>query len=346
MLVFGCDVGQQPTVQTAARQTVLNVNVIEVTEDENALKTFIVFGKLQAARQSQLGFGRAGRVKTVLKQLGDQLEVGDKLAELDNEQLESQKQNADQTLTKLRNDLQAARGTTTSTLNQQVQQVEKQLKELELEIANGVIAAPYPSVVVQRNIEVGSLVSPGTPAFQVIEDAPPQVEASLPRSAAALVNVGQSIFVKIGSEDRIATLKAKSPLQDPTASQRILLEFNQELPQDSWAFGQVVEIRVLVRTKVSGYWLPLSALQREANGLWSALLAVAVGNSEDQEFRIERRMLEVVQLEGDFALVRGSLADGDRVVVNGTNRIVPGQNVDPLDVSGDYRPPFQSEPAE
>ena len=151
ILVCGCDVAQQPSLQAVAKQTVLNVNVIEVTEDQNALRTFIVFGKLKPARQSQLGFARGGRVKAVLKQLGDQLEVGDKLAELDNAQLENQKQSAESTLAKLKNDLQAAQGNAVSTVNRQIAQVEKQLKELDLEIANGVIAAPYPSLVVQRS---------------------------------------------------------------------------------------------------------------------------------------------------------------------------------------------------
>ncbi len=346
LLACGCDVAQQPSYRGPTTETTFTANVIEVAEDDNALKTFIVFGKLKAARQSQLGFGRGGSVKTVLKRLGDRLNVGDKLAELDNAQLENQKQATEQTLSRIKNDLQASRGTTSSSLEQQTQQLEKQLEELELELAKGVIVAPYASVIVQSNVEVGSLVSPATPAFQVIEDAPPLVEASLPRSAAALVDVDQSVYVNVGNQDVIATLKAKSPLQDATASQRILLEFSEALPTNSWAYGQVVEIRVLIRTNVSGFWLPLSALQREANGLWSVLIVVANEDSQDPEFRIDRRILEIVQLEDESALVRGSLSDGDLVVVNGTHRIVPGQQVDPVDVSGEFKPPFQSETAE
>ncbi len=324
----------------------LRVNVIEVTQDENARKTFIVFGKLKAARQSQLGFGRGGSVKSVFKQLGDRLNVGDKLAELDNDQLENQKQTTEQTLSRLKNDLQASRGTVSSSLDQQVTQVEKQLQALELELANSVIVAPYPSLVVQRNIEVGSLVSPATPAFQIIEDAPPFVEASLPTSVAALINVGRSVYVKVGKQDLTAKLKAKSPLQDPTASQRVLLEFSADLPTNAWAYGQVVEIRILTRTNVSGFWLPLSALQREANGLWSAFVVVPTEESDESEFQVERRMLEIVQLEEESALVRGSLNDGDLVAFNGTHRIVPGQQVEPVNVSDEFQPPFQSEPAE
>lgn len=346
ILAFGCDVGQQPSYRAAATDPTLNVNVIEVAKDENPFKSFIVFGKLKAARQSQLGFGRGGSVKAVLKQLGDRLNAGDKLAELENAQLENQRQTTEQKLSRLKSDSQASRGTASSSLSQQVKQVEEELTALELELANSIIVAPYPSLIVQRNVEVGSLVSPATAAFQIIEDAPPLVEASLPTSTAAMVNVGRSIYVKVGDQNAIAKLKAKSPLQDPTASQRVLFEFSEDLPANSWAYGQVVEIRVLVRTNVAGFWLPLSALQHQANGLWSALVVVSAEDPNNSDFRIERRVLEILQLEDEFALIQGSLNDGDRVVVNGTHRIVPGQTVNPVNVSGEFKQPFEAETTE
>ncbi|MBE9169998.1 hypothetical protein IQ238_21565 [Pleurocapsales cyanobacterium LEGE 06147] len=39
---------------------------------------------------------------------------------------------------------------------------------------------------------------------------------------------------------------------------------------------------------------------------------------------------QVLVREGDRALVRGTLQPGDRLVVNGTHRLVPGQRVRPL----------------
>ncbi|MEQ8837811.1 MAG: hypothetical protein RID07_13480, partial [Lacipirellulaceae bacterium] len=63
--------------------------------------------------------------------------------------------------------------------------------------------------------------------------------------------------------------------------------------------------------------------QREANGLWSAF--VIEGEGEGQT--VERRIVEVLQLEAEHALVRGSLTVGDLYVVEGLNRIVPGQSV-------------------
>ena len=39
------------------------------------------------------------------------------------------------------------------------------------------------------------------------------------------------------------------------------------------------------------------------------------------------RTLEVIQLHDDLALVQGALNRGDQVIVNGLNRIVPGQKI-------------------
>ena len=59
-------------------------------------------------------------------------------------------------------------------------------------------------------------------------------------------------------------------------------------------------------------------------GLW----AVYVADAADGETAVlERRELEVLHQEADRVFVRGTLADGERVVVGGRHRLVPGQRV-------------------
>ncbi len=227
--VGGCGVALEPVLVEPAAVNVLNVNVIAAERDENALKTVVCFGKLTAARQSQLGFGRSGRVKTVYKQLGDRAAEGDELAEVEQTQLEDQKLKIEQAISQAKQDLQSSTGSRLASLQQQIQKLESQLKEVELELKNGVIVAPYPCLITERSIEAGTLVSPATPAFQIIEDAPPLVEASLPRAAAAQLKVDQLILVSIGNTEVVAKIRSRTPLQDPTGSQRILLEFAGEL---------------------------------------------------------------------------------------------------------------------
>ncbi len=72
-----------------------------------------------------------------------------------------------------------------------------------------------------------------------------------------------------------------------------------------------------------GAWLPLSALTEGAKGLWTVLTVV---EREDGPL-IAREAVEVLHVEHGRAFVRGNLAKESRVVVNGTNRIIPGQRV-------------------
>ena len=344
--ICGCDVAVDPALTKPNAVKNLSVNVIAAERDPNALKTVVCYGKLTAARRSRLGFGRAGRVKTVYTKLGDRAAEGDKLAEIEQSQLENRKQQIDQAISQAKQDLQNSTGSRLVSLQQQVQKLESQRKEVDLELKNGVIVAPYPSLIAERNIDVGTLVSPTTPAFEIIEDAAPLVEASLPTTAAAQLEADQIVLVGIGNSQVVAKIMARSPLQDPTGSQRVLLEFADALSPDSWAYGQMVEVRFLNRTGNSGFWLPLSALQRNANGLWSALVAQPLGDAEDAPLQVARRSLEIVQLEDDQALVQGSLEEGDLVIVNGTHRIVPGQQVTAIDISSGFGTPMQSEAAE
>lgn len=54
---------------------------------------------------------------------------------------------------------------------------------------------------------------------------------------------------------------------------------------------------------------------------------------------VERRTVEVVHTEEDRALVRGTVYPGDRIVVDGLHRVVPGQRVRVVSETGDSQSP-------
>lgn len=73
-----------------------------------------------------------------------------------------------------------------------------------------------------------------------------------------------------------------------------------------------------------GIWLPIDSLSRGSRGLWTVFVAVEV---VDQSATVERREVEIVHTDGDRALVRGTVFGGDRVIIAGTHRVVPGQRI-------------------
>ena len=81
------------------------------------------------------------------------------------------------------------------------------------------------------------------------------------------------------------------------------------------------------------YWLPVTALVKSDRGLWScyAVVATEENNSASmantKSYRVERRLIEVLETKGERVLVRGTLQAGDAIVTDGTQRLVPGQLV-------------------
>ena len=161
--------------------------------------------------------------------------------------------------------------------------------------------------------------------------------------------VDQLLWVSVGEQVVQAQVRTRSPIETSIGSQTVSLQITTDLAQNSWGVGQLVEIRFTLPTKNSGYWLPISALNREPNGLWSALF-IADGTDEGDTDLSEsvsnragatvvRKLLEIIQLENGWALAEGPLNEGEQVIVNGTHRVVPGQGVATTDITDQLKKP-------
>jgi len=88
--------------------------------------------------------------------------------------------------------------------------------------------------------------------------------------------------------------------------------------------GAVVRVSLQSRVRSSGFAVPTAALVRGSRGLWSLYV---VTDCEGDEGVIKKRDVEVIHTEGDESFVRGTLVDGEIIVVVGVHRVVPGQKV-------------------
>jgi multidrug efflux pump subunit AcrA (membrane-fusion protein) len=104
---------------------------------------------------------------------------------------------------------------------------------------------------------------------------------------------------------------------------------------------QIARLELVKNIATDGYWLPIAALSKGERGLWSCYVAVKKGvggrvlgvgeqeikswESKERVDKVEKQDVEVLYGEGDRVLVRGTLQPGDRVIVEGVQRVVPGQ---------------------
>ena len=340
LVVAGCDQNNavpffQNQSQGTASASVLKVNAIKATKVEDAVETSVFFGTLKPNRQSQLRFSQGGRIKTMLKTVGETLALGERIASLDLAQLEQRKSDLESAIQQAEQNSQG--------IQPNVQQLRSQLQEVQLELERGEIVAPYDCVVASQNASVGDLVGPQSPVVTVIELEPVHVEASLPLRIVQGLSIGQLVWIDFGNGDVRAKLKTKSPLESTTGSRIVTFQIVEAIETKSWSFGQTVKIRFITKTEKSGFWLPVSALSRESTGLWSALVLKKESDEEStaqgEQYNIQRKMIQLIQFEDEWALVQGSLTDGEFVIVNGSHRVVPGQQVEATDVSAKFAAP-------
>jgi len=324
----------------------LNVNVLrpELTEDVDNL--VVCFGRFRPTRESSLVFARGGIVQNVRKRPGDKVAEGDVLADLDQQQIIKQKETIEAKLQRVRDEAKGVPRAQATQLAPQIKELESQLSELQAELANGQIKAPFPGIIAECIVEIGSAVSPRSPAFVIMEDKSPLVELNLNTEIAEQLDSNQRLWVGHNGTALITTIQQRSPILGPTGGLKLLLEFEKPLESDQWLYDKVVEIRFRIPSDASGYWLPLSALHKTIDGPWSILLAEKASEDGASRFSVARRDCNVIRHQDERVLVMASDLDDALVIADGSHRIVPGQSVIPVEVSSTFASPFSPAGAE
>ncbi|KAA3607296.1 MAG: efflux RND transporter periplasmic adaptor subunit [Planctomycetota bacterium] len=207
-----------------------------------------------------------------------------------------------------------------------VEALEAEIASIDLEIQRSRIQAPYAGTVVRRFEDEGEVVDAGQPLLRLLESDALEARIGMAPTAAAQLEIGQTLPLDVGKRQVSARVKALLPELDPATRTQIVV---LALSADSGAYaGQVVRLGWQDVVKSDGFWVPHSALQRGEKGLWQVFSLV---NHGDSETKLRLHAVEVLHTEADRALIRGSLQAGDRIVATGTHRFAQGQTVAELD---------------
>lgn len=180
------------------------------------------------------------------------------------------------------------------------------------------ITASRAGLVTAKHAEVGAMASPGVPLLTLEDPRRYWLELAVPESLLPRLRVGQSLRLEIEGADLSATARVSEilPATDPatrTAQVRIALPDSGRLR--SGLFGrawiptggrkvlQVARAGVVERGQLQGVYV--------------------VGPDSVARFRLVR----IGQLRGEAVEVLSGLADGERIVTAGTERVVDGARV-------------------
>ncbi|MCW8109765.1 efflux RND transporter periplasmic adaptor subunit [Alteromonas ponticola] len=303
-----------------------------------------VFGLLESASASSLGFEQTGRIISIAVDEGDTVATGQVLAQLDISKLTSQQAELYASLQRATADVSLAESTlqrVRSVLNQggssqqqvdealarfnvvsaQVKEIEAAISSLQIEIDKSTLTAPFAGVVGARLVDEGTVVQPGTPILEL--GAPSQLQARLamPQALATTLVKAQTLNIDTGNyriDGHLLSIQSTRNRQTRTVDALVAVPNGS----DDLLIGDMVSASLQTKVNQAGAWVPLSALTQGVRGLWSLLVVVG-----DEPSHLQSRLVEIVYATNKMAFIRGAINEGDKFVVQGGQRLVPGQLV-------------------
>ena len=217
-----------------------------------------------------------------------------------------------------------AKKATRDSANAQVKVAQAQLGATRAQIGQLNILAPTSGLVLERNLEVGQVVGPGSGAlFRLASGGAVEMRAELPQQDLALVRVGMPATVTpLGSDKEYSgSVWQVAPTINPETRQgqvKIAIPFDRAIRPGG--FG---EARILAGQTTAPV-LPQSAVMSDARGTY--VLVVGKGN------KVERRAVQTGQVEAAGVTIVEGLNGSEMVVETAGPFLNAGQLVRPKKV--------------
>jgi RND family efflux transporter MFP subunit len=216
-----------------------------------------------------------------------------------------------------------------------VKQLDAGMAQVEIELRDSTLTAPFTGWVTQRLVDEGVIVSAGQSVLQLVEAEPWEVWLGIPPELSSQVSPGMACDVYIGENVYPACVRRLlAQLDSNTRTRTVILTLAEDTDQRVVP-GQLARVQIAQRVDATGYWIPLSSLTRGTGGLWALLVANPI---EDSRHKIERQLVEVLHTDEDQAFVRGAIEPTDFVVSRGTHRLALDQIVAVRDTVRDTTP--------
>lgn len=195
--------------------------------------------------------------------------------------------------------------------------------ELERLIDEAVLRAPIRGTVTAVFREPGEYTAPGQPIAALSGQDNLEVEIELPEAFVAGLKAGQEVVVELPLAERAPVRGRITSLGASALGPGRLFPVVVGLGADGLLPGMTAEV-VLQRSLDNAVAVPFDALVNPG-GRETWIFAVA--DESNGSARVERRSVDIHRLLESQALVAGSVAQGDRVVVEGHHALLDGDTV-------------------
>lgn len=248
---------------------------IAVINPQKALAAsfYVTTATIEPNSDAKINSRTSGVVKRILHEEGDDVQSGNVLLILDDDDQQLRLKQAVQKLDSTRREFErlskmkkagvvSPTEWETTENNFKIAETEKKLAELALSYTR--VAAPFDGRVVWREVDLGAHVGQGELLFRMMSIRPLLVRVHIPANRLGLVAMGQQvkITVDIAAQPLIAIIKLVSPIVDPnTGTIKITLRLD-DYPENVRP-GDFVEIQMVTDKHEDALLIPSVAIIEE-----------------------------------------------------------------------------------
>ena len=344
MIVVGLTLGLHTRFAMGDKPTPripLTVETVEYQLQSAYEREVSYLGLITAGRKANLGFESAGTIAELPWREGSPIEKGQLIARLDDASLQASYSAISADLEQARSELELAnlRAKRQKDLREsgsvsreafdetrlraqarssRVEAVSSRLRSIQIQIDKTSLRAPYTGIIADRFLHEGAVVNPGTPVVRFIETAGREANIGVAVNKARGLIIGNPYQLKLHGKSFTSTLLSVRPDVDPITRVTTAVF---AIPQGIDAVdGEPVTLSMQEEVSSSGGWLPIASLLEISRGLWNVLRL----ETTPEGTRTARETVEVLEIQGAQAYVRGTLASGSLIVASGVHRTTPG----------------------
>lgn len=302
----------------------------EVVGKSRVEVNFTSNGTFIANQELKLQAEASGKVIKIFKRKGDFVKAGQLIAQLDDELLQSElaiaQVNYDQTM----RDLERYRNLsgTDAITKRQLEDIENgsksakaQLDMIKKRISHTQITAPISGYINDDHIEIGSLVTPGTPLVDIVNTQPLKLAINVSESEIARIAVGDKVRVRAGVfPDREFGGEVSFTASTGDASLRYQVEINLE--------GETEGIKPGMYGYATFGYSQQEAILINRKALVSGLKNPQVFVLEDGKANI--RPIKVTSIGQDQLVLLDGLKEGEKIITTGLINLQDGTPVSEL----------------
>ncbi len=178
------------------------------------------------------------------------------------------------------------------------------------------VVSPFPAVVVERLVQVGEFVNRGAQVARLVDTEHREIRAQAPLSVAGFVREGLEVSVQHQDHEALSPIARVIPVGDERSR---MFEIRIAANDPAWVVGSPVRVALPSSDPRELVAIPRDALLLRGSEVF--VLRVKPDNT------VEKVKVDTGIGLGDMVEVIGNVADGDRVIVRGAERLQAGQSV-------------------